>query len=696
MNHVRHVSLASLLLIAATARADTFYPMLMSISPVAVQTGATTECEASARYNLNGAYKVFVTGEGVAGEVDPRKVDAKQPAAKSVAAKLKIRFKASADALPGVREVRIATPQGVSTVGQIVVVRDPIVREALNNDSMKTAQQVEFPATLCGAFEKAEDIDFYRFKAVAGQSLTFHVRSQRLQDKIHDLQEHSDPILMLRNASGSVLAVNDNFFFADPLLHYQFAASGEYYLEIRDVRYSGNADWQYCIEVNDRPFVTNVYPMRVVPGASTKVELIGFNLPADKTAALTVPANTPDGLHWIVLTLANGQKTNAVPVVVSRLPEVLEAPGNNNIFDQAQAIAVPSGISGRIETEDDVDCYAFPAKAGEKFAFEVIARGHQSALDPFLRILNDKGQRLVENDDFQDRFLHADSRIETWTAPASGRYVVEIRDAHQRGGPAFVYFLKVTRAEPAFTLELDTDKTLLAPGASSVIYARVTRKNDFTGEVQLLIDGLPPGVTAQCGRVLSTGRDGCIHLKAAPDAKMGAANIHVAGIGVHAASDGMSHFVAAVAQPLQEIYMPGGGRHHYPVQTHTVSVGDPLDIRSVKLSAAEIVLKPGESKRIDVTIERAPNFKQNVTLDASYQHLGTVFGNSLPPGISIDDKESQTLLTGDVSKGHITLKAAVDAKPVPRQQTVIMAHVSINFVMKFTYCGEPVFVTISK
>ena len=34
-------------------------------------------------------------------------------------------------------------------------------------------------------------------------------------------------------------------------------------------------------------------------------------------------------------------------------------------------------------------------------------------------------------------------------APANGRYVVEIRDLHLRGGPAFVYFLKVTRSEPS-------------------------------------------------------------------------------------------------------------------------------------------------------------------------------------------------------------------------------------------------------
>src|SRR5262249_42381313 len=47
------------------------YPMLMSISPVAVQIGTTTECEIEARYSLHGTYKIWVSGEGVTGEVDP-------------------------------------------------------------------------------------------------------------------------------------------------------------------------------------------------------------------------------------------------------------------------------------------------------------------------------------------------------------------------------------------------------------------------------------------------------------------------------------------------------------------------------------------------------------------------------------------------------------------------------------------------
>ena len=70
------------------------------------------------------------------------------------------------------------------------------------NNSAEKAQSVTLPAVLCGAIEKAEDFDFWKFSVEAGQTVTFHVRCQRLQDKIHDLQVHADPILFLRDARG--------------------------------------------------------------------------------------------------------------------------------------------------------------------------------------------------------------------------------------------------------------------------------------------------------------------------------------------------------------------------------------------------------------------------------------------------------------------------------------------------------------
>lgn len=679
------------LALTGKAAAQTSYPMVTCLRPVAVQAGQTSEVEVVATHNLHGAYQVVTTGAGVTGTVDLPKGPVPSP--RPMVNVQKVRFQVAADAPPTVRDVRLATPQGASTLGQLVVVRDPVIRENTNNDTLATAQPVTLPATLCGAIEKPEDVDYWKFKVKAGTALTFHVLCQRLENRIHDLQEHADPILTLRNSTGTVLASNDNYFYGDPLLHFRFGTDGEYYLEVRDVRYGGNPNWQYAIEAHDRPFATNVYPSRVTPGVAAKLQLIGYNLPGDAVATVTVPADTPDGIHWATLNLGK-DKTNAVPLVVSRLPEVQDAATDHATVTKPQPVPVPCGIAGRIDKEGEAHCYSFEAKAGEHFTFRVVAREAQSAIDSNLRLLDAKGNRLIENDDASDRFVHADSLIENWVAPAAGRYVIEVRDLHARGGPAFVYFLEITRALPTFSLEIDTDKTLLAPGSAAAIFARVRRHNGFAGEVQLGIEGLPPGVTATCGRVLAAGTDGCILLQAAPSAKMGAANVRITGTATHAEGKEKPITLKAEGRPLQEVYMPGGGRFHYPVELHTLSIGDPLDLRAVHITPTAVALKPGEYKKIEVTIERAPGFKGNVTLDTVYQHLGSIYGGSMPQGVSIDDKDSQTLLTGDQVKGRITLKAAPDAKPVKDQLIPVMAHVSINFVMKYTYCGEPLFVTV--
>jgi hypothetical protein len=61
--------------------------------------------------------------------------------------------------------------------------------------------------------------------------------------------------------------------------------------------------------------------------------------------------------------------------------------------------------------------------------------------------------------------------------------------------------------------------------------------------------------------------------------------------------------------------------------------------------------------------------------------------------VTLDDKNSKILLTGKESKGHITLKVADTAKPAQQQLFPVMAHVSINFVMKATY-AVPLKITV--
>lgn len=397
----------------------------------------------------------------------------------------------------------------------------------------------------------------------------------------------------------------------------------------------------------------------------------------------------------------NGQPTDPVMVFVTDLPRILETDAPNDAPETAVKLdAWPAVCCGRIEKEADLDCYSFTAKKGEQISFEVLGRRFGSRIDSFLRILNEKGQAVREDDDLRiGSQTSSDTWLENWTVPADGTYTVEIRDVHLRGGDNFEYALSITRSEPYFQLLVDTDKTQLSPGLFNVIFVRALKKNGFDEEIALHIDGLPPGVTATTGRILKgKSTDGVIVLAASADAPLSAANITIRGTATRPAPmEGQAAVeLAAVAQPQQEIYLPGGGRGHWPVDSHVVCVGAPADIRGFQLSETDIRLKPGESKTITVKLDRADGVNANITLDMLYRHLGSIYGNSLPEGVSIVAGASKTLLTGKNSDGSIVLKAEASAPPCERQVCAVMANFAINFVMKATYSGPPVFVSVEK
>src|SRR6185436_12093430 len=108
--------------------------------------------------------------------------------------------------------------------------------------------------------------------------------------------------------------------------------------------------------------------------------------------------------------------------------------------------------------------------------------------------------------------------------------------------------------------------------------------------------------------------------------------------------DGKEATLVRNVNPKQEIYSPGGGRAVFDVLTQAVAVTDQSDILKVEVSTKEIVLKPGGEAKIDVTILRRPDYDKSISLDVLHQHLGSVFGNPLPPGVTIDGAKSKMLL----------------------------------------------------
>ena len=676
---------AAFAVLTGFAAAQTSYPMITHTTPVAVRRGATTEVTVEGQMNFAGAYKVLFEGNDVRAEVVPGASANTNTPVRSV----KLKVAVEAGATPGVREFRVAAASGVSSVGQLLIVDDPVTAESGDNNTLAKANPVRPPCVVVGRVESAEDVDHFRFRAEAGQTLTFEVHCARLQDKIHDLQKHADPLLSLYDAGGRELAANDDFSFADPLLTYTFAKAGDYVLQTRDAKYDGDPRWVYALTISGRPYVTHLFPAAANPNAAHDVEAVG---PARRFAErLTVRAPSTPGLHLLSFDVG-GATSNPVPLLVSPLPQILEQEPND-APDRATRVTVPCGVNGRIGARRDLDHFAFAATKGKAVRFEVKARrfgtDFRSALDSVLDVMTPAGRVLATNDDAFGK----DAGL-VFTPPADGDYLLRVRDLNGKGGDAFVYYVEADWARPDFTLRCDPDKAMIGPGSSTAWYVHVTRLNGFDGPVRVGVKGLPKGVTVSPLTVPPSMTQGLLVLTAAPDAPRDAANVEVVGTAALPGENGVAAAARAVT-PNQEIYVPGGGRGRFDVGTQTVAVTELSDILKVDVSPPALTLRPGGEARLDVTVRRRPDYDKGVSLDVLLRHLGGVFGNPLPPGVTLDEGKSKTLLgTGD--KGHIVLKAAPDAAPIDDVPVCVLANVSVNFVVKISYASPAIPLRVRK
>ena len=133
----------------------------------------------------------------------------------------------------------------------------------------------------------------------------------------------------------------------------------------------------------------------------------------------------------------------------------------------------------------------------------------------------------------------------------------------------------------------------------------------------------------------------------------------------------------------------------FDVSMQTVSVTDPSDIIKVEVTPARIKLKPGQEVKLDVRITRRQDYAQGVSLDIILRHLASVFANPLPTGVTMEMGKSKTLL-GNGTQGHIVLKAAANAAPIEDVPIAVMAHVSVNFVVKVGYSSPVILLTVEK
>lgn len=232
---------------------------------------------------------------------------------------------------------------------------------------------VTLPAVVNGQILPGE-VDRYRFKARRGQKLVIAVSAQELIPFISDaVPGWFQATLSLYDAHGNELAYADDYRFApDPIILSEIPADGEYVIEIKDSIYRGRNDFVYRIVIGEEPFITDIFPLGGPSGATTTVELDGWNLP-QKQLTLNDQGRNP-GIYpfWIRF---KGHASTFIPFAVNNLPEILDAEteskqGNN----AARSVSLPVIINGRIDRSDDVDAFSFAGETGQVIVAEVQAR----------------------------------------------------------------------------------------------------------------------------------------------------------------------------------------------------------------------------------------------------------------------------------------------------------------------------------
>lgn len=679
---------------APVGAAQTSFPMVTHVSPVAVQRGTTAEVTVECRTSsLAGAYKVLVEGTGVtaevvAGQEQPKGTDPKTPAPAVPSCKLKLTV--APDAAVGVREFRIASSLGISSLGQLLVVDAPVVPERVAPSTMAKPLPIPVPSVVCGRIKLAEGVDYYSFSAKAGQQLTLEVICARIQDKIHDLQKHADPLVAVYDADGKELAAADDGYFADPVLTFAVPKDGEYRVAVRDAKYDGDPRWAYALSVTDGPRSVYSFPLAVNPGKTVKAAPVGSAALAGKDWTVTAP--NAIGVHTAPLKLA-GAETNPVPVVVTPLP-LVEEQEPNDTPKQATRMTLPGGANGRIGAKRDLDHFVFAGQKGKAVRLEIFARRFgtplASQLDSQIDVMTPDGKILASNDDLVGK----DAGL-IFTPPSDGDYVVRVRDLNNKGGDGFVYYLEADFARPDFTLKCDPAKAMIGPGSRTAWYVQVARTNGFAGPVKVTVEGLPAGVTVNDLTIPATMTQGLLVVSAAKDAKVDAATVRVVGTADATDENAKPVKLTRTAVAVEEIYLPGGGRGRFDAGLMAVAVTGPSDLLEIKVKQNRVTLRPGEEVKIEVEVVRAPHYDKAVTLDVILRHLGSVYGNPLPPGVTMVDGKSKTLL-GTGSTGYITLKAAPDAPECADVPVSVQGFVAINFVVKIGYSSEVIWVTVKK
>ncbi len=453
-------------------------PRLLILQPMGAQQGTTVEVTVTGD-NLENVSGLLFSAPGLSAV----------PVTEADGSPSESRFLVTVapDAPVGVHDARVLCRLGVSSSRAFTVGTLPeVTRQTANNDPA-SALPLE-PGTVCNASMTKRAVDFYSFAAKSGQRVAVECAAAGIDSKLV-------PVIMVADSQGRDLLVNRT----GGVIDFTAAADGTYLVKVHSLTFQGGPEHFYRLVLQDLA--------------------AGAPLPRHPRTTLLSSTSWP-------------------PVGLPEHPALQEAEPNNHP-EQARRISLPCDLAGSFYPAADVDVFEFTARKDETWWVELASERLGHPVDPFVlaQRVTREGDREVLTDIAELNDIPSPVKVSTngysydgppydtgspdvlgkLEIPEDGTYRLSVRDLFggTRADPSHGYRLIVRQAQPDFALAAwavhftlrNGDRNALSKpvalraGATMALEVVAIRRDGFAADIELHLEGLPPGVTASGLRI---------------------------------------------------------------------------------------------------------------------------------------------------------------------------------------------------
>jgi len=468
-------------------------PDLVTAPPLALKNGQSIDVTLTGRHLSSIQSAAVLNARGVTATlIEPPKDD-----------HLRLKFTAASDAAGGERRFRLIGPAGVTGPVRLFV-------SGYDVRSLGTSDQpedIQLPATVIGQIATAGQVQQFRFHGHQGELLIFDVSARRSGSLL-------EAVVNVESDSGRQLPCSLEHHAGDPLLLFTPPEDGDYVLHLGDLRFRGGPEFSFRITAGHIPYLESVLPSSGKPGSVIQAKPIGYNIDGLAPIAIDLTRTAPGSIS--VHVSAPLGISNDIPFEVTDLPQFVESEPNDSP-DEANLVKLPVEISGNTDRPADEDFFRFRIPYKQSVSLEVLSARLGSPMVPLLQLRGAKGEIIEANDGT------ADSDGQIIRELDAGEYLVSVRDLSYSGGPGHWYRLKIEplrSLQPDFSARFQPNTPRLHRGGSVAVWFDLRRFNGFRGDITLMPESLPTGVTASALTLPENG-SGWLTLSAAPDASLG-------------------------------------------------------------------------------------------------------------------------------------------------------------------------------